>query len=155
MSRFIEGADRHQSTLLPDCLDDHVAEENAVRVADVFVDELELSGLWFRIETSETGRPGYHPATLLKRTRRCWFQTRLSRSVTVSARRGDMPQIHELRRPGYTPACQVGSGCSRAPGTGPEAIVQAGVRHQRCTQPELGPGLDRDTARFNPHRPNT
>ena len=67
MSGFIEGADRHQTTLFPGCLDDYVAEESAVRVIDVLVDELDLSGLGFRAEANETGRPGYHPATMLKR----------------------------------------------------------------------------------------
>ena len=66
MSGFIEGADRHQTTLFPECLDDYVAEESAVRGIDVFVDELDLSGLGFRAEANETGRPGYHPATMLK-----------------------------------------------------------------------------------------
>ncbi len=66
MSGFIEGANRTQSTLFPGCLDDYVAEESAVRVIDVFVDELDLSGLGFKTEPSETGRPGYHPATMLK-----------------------------------------------------------------------------------------
>ena len=66
MSRFIEGANRYQSTLFPESLDEYVSEDNAVRVVDVFVDELDLSGLGFRTEPSETGRPGYHPATMLK-----------------------------------------------------------------------------------------
>lgn len=66
MSRFIEGADRTQATLFPECLDDYVAEESAVRVIDVFVDELNLTGLGFKTEPSDTGRPGYHPSTMLK-----------------------------------------------------------------------------------------
>jgi hypothetical protein len=45
MKRFVEGADRHQATLLPDCLDDYVAEDNPVRVIEVFIDELDLAGL--------------------------------------------------------------------------------------------------------------
>lgn len=40
MKRFIEGADRTQSTLLPACIDDYVAEDNPVRVIEAFVDEL-------------------------------------------------------------------------------------------------------------------
>ena len=40
MKRFIEGADRSQSTLLPECLDDWVDESNAVRAVDIFVDAL-------------------------------------------------------------------------------------------------------------------
>ncbi len=66
MSGFIEGADRSQATLFPESLDDYVAEKSAVRVIDIFLDELDLSGLRFKTEASETGRPGYHPATMLK-----------------------------------------------------------------------------------------
>ena len=66
MSGFIEGADRTQATLFPECLDDYVAEDSAVRVVDVFVDELDLSGLGFRTMPSDTGRPAYHPGTMLK-----------------------------------------------------------------------------------------
>jgi hypothetical protein len=47
MKRFIEGETRTQVTLLPECLDDYVAEENPVRVVDVFVDELDLGALGF------------------------------------------------------------------------------------------------------------
>jgi transposase len=67
MKRFIEGEDRHQSTLFPEALDDYIAEDNPVRVIDVFVDELELGKLGFeRVEPKETGRPAYHPSMLLK-----------------------------------------------------------------------------------------
>ena len=67
MRRFIEGADRDQSTLLPECLDDWVDESNPVRVVDAFVEALDLGGLGFDdVEPSATGRPGYHPAALLK-----------------------------------------------------------------------------------------
>lgn len=66
MSGFIQGEDRHQATLFPERLDDYVAEDNAVRVIDVFIDELDISGLGFRTEPSDTGRPAYHPTTLLK-----------------------------------------------------------------------------------------
>ena len=67
MGRFVEGADRSQSTLLPECLDDWVHEENTVRVIDAFVDALDLGELGFDgVEAAVTGRPGYHPATLLK-----------------------------------------------------------------------------------------
>ena len=65
MSRFIEGKDRHQRLLLPDCLDDFVRSESPVRVVDVFIDELDLAALGFA-GAAATGRPGYHPATLLK-----------------------------------------------------------------------------------------
>jgi transposase len=66
MSGFIEGEDRHQATLFPEGLDDYIAEDSAVRVIDVFIDDLDLSGLGFRIKPNDTGRPAYHPWTLLK-----------------------------------------------------------------------------------------
>lgn len=67
MGRFVEGEDRSQSTLLPERLDDYVTEDNPVRVVDVFVDNLDLTSLGFdRVFAHATGRPGYHPATLLK-----------------------------------------------------------------------------------------
>jgi transposase len=67
MKRFVEGVDRGQSTLLPECLDDFIDEDNPVRVFDVFVDELDLGGLGFdRVDPKATGRPGYHPSDLLK-----------------------------------------------------------------------------------------
>jgi len=67
MKRFIEGEDRKQVTLLPECLDDYLGADNPVRIVDVFVDQLELRGLGFSgVEPAETGRPSYHPAVLLK-----------------------------------------------------------------------------------------
>lgn len=67
MKRFVEGVDRGQSTLFPDRLEDWIGEDNPVRVVDVFVDELDLGGVGFgRVEPLATGRPGYHPAVLLK-----------------------------------------------------------------------------------------
>ncbi|MEP6898326.1 MAG: IS1182 family transposase [Rhodanobacter sp.] len=67
MGRFVEGEDRSQSTLLPERLDDYVTEDNPVRVVDVFVDNLNLATLGFdRVIAQATGRPGYHPSTLLK-----------------------------------------------------------------------------------------
>jgi transposase len=66
MSGFIKGADRNQATLFPESLDDYVAEESAVRVVDVFVDELDLGSRGFKAEPADTGRPGYDPATMLK-----------------------------------------------------------------------------------------
>ena len=67
MKRFVQGECRTQSTLLPELLDDYIAETNPVRVVDVFVDELDLGKLEFSgVEPAATGRPAYHPATLLK-----------------------------------------------------------------------------------------
>ena len=47
MKGFVQGADRQQTTLLPECLDDWVDESNPVRAVDVFVDALELRDLGF------------------------------------------------------------------------------------------------------------
>ena len=67
MKRFIEGADRGQWTLLPECLDDWIDESNPVRVIDAFVDALDLAELGFEgVEPAATGRPSYHPSVLLK-----------------------------------------------------------------------------------------
>jgi transposase len=67
MKRFIEGQDRSQVTLLPECLDDYLGEDNPVRVVDAFVDELSLEELGFEgAQPAATGRPSYHPAVLLK-----------------------------------------------------------------------------------------
>ena len=61
MKRYVEGWDRRQCYLLPECVDDYVDENNPVRAVDAFVDELELSTLGFeRATPAETGRPGYH-----------------------------------------------------------------------------------------------
>src|SRR5882762_8955890 len=67
LSRFIEGEERSQSVLFPESLDEWITEDNPVRVVDAFVEELDLAELGFgRAEPAETGRPAYHPGTLLK-----------------------------------------------------------------------------------------
>src|SRR5438128_5356110 len=67
MKRFVEGTDRGQSTLFPECLDDWIDEDNPVRVIDVFVDALDLGALDFGgVDPKATGRPSYHPSILLK-----------------------------------------------------------------------------------------
>ena len=67
MKRFVEGADRGQSTLFPECLEDWIDENNPVRVIDGFVDTLDLGALDFEgVAPAETGRPAYHPSVLLK-----------------------------------------------------------------------------------------
>ena len=61
------GEDRLQVALLPHCLDDNVTQNNPVRVIEAFVDELDLTTLGFEgVVPEATGRPAYHPATLLK-----------------------------------------------------------------------------------------
>jgi len=67
MSRYIEGEQRAQSVLFPEQLEDWITEDNPVRAVDAFVDELDLTELGFAgAQPAATGRPAYHPATLLK-----------------------------------------------------------------------------------------
>ena len=66
MSGFIESASRSQATLFPDRLDDYITEENTIRVIDAFIDSLDLSNLGFKTASAVTGRPAYHPSTMLK-----------------------------------------------------------------------------------------
>ena len=67
MKRFIEGADRTQVSLLPDCVDDYVGPDDPVRVIEAFVDQLDLREMGFAsIDPEATGRPAYHPSVLLK-----------------------------------------------------------------------------------------
>ena len=67
MRRFVEGVDRGQTTLFPECLEDWIGEDNPVRVVDVFVEELNLAELGFGgVDPEATGRPSYHPSILLK-----------------------------------------------------------------------------------------
>lgn len=65
MKRFIEGDDREQGVLFPDHLADFVSEDNPVRAVDAFVNALDLVDIGFS-GAAATGRPGYHPAVLLK-----------------------------------------------------------------------------------------
>jgi transposase len=67
MSRFVQSEERTQETFLPRRLEDYVTENNPVRVVDVFVEELDLGGLGFAgMQPEATGRPAYHPSTMLK-----------------------------------------------------------------------------------------
>ena len=67
MKRFVEGTDRGQSMLFPECLEDWVCEDNPVRVIDAFVEQLDRAELTFcGVAPEATGRPSYHPSALLK-----------------------------------------------------------------------------------------
>jgi transposase len=67
MKRFVEGEDRSQISLLPQCLDDFVGEDNPIRAIEALVEELDLHEMGFEgAEPASTGRPAYHPAVLLK-----------------------------------------------------------------------------------------
>ena len=48
------------------CIDDYVGAESSVRAIEAFIDMLDLAALGFDVEPEATGRPGYHPAMMLK-----------------------------------------------------------------------------------------
>ena len=66
MSGFITGESRTQATLFPEQLDDYVSEDNATRVIDFFIDGIDLSVMGFKTTPAATGRPAYHPESMLK-----------------------------------------------------------------------------------------
>ena len=76
MKRFVEGQDRSQLILLPDCLDDYVGEDNPVRIVDAFIDELDLAVLGFAgVVPEATGRPSYHPASMPNSTHNLFMKS--------------------------------------------------------------------------------
>jgi transposase len=111
MRRFVEGVDRGQGMLLPERLEDWVGEDNAVRVIDVFVEELDLAELGFSgVDPEAAGRPSYHPSVLLKLyiygyLNRVQSSRRLEREagrnvevVWLTGRLAPPPGLHPLRR---------------------------------------------------------
>lgn len=66
MSKFIIGSDRSQIPLFASSMDQAIAQDNEVRLIDLFVDSLKLADFGFDFTFVENGRPAYHPADLLK-----------------------------------------------------------------------------------------
>lgn len=67
MKRFVEGEARAQMSLLPECLDDYIPDDNPVRVIEAFIDALNLDKLGFAgMTAAATGRPSYHPSVMVK-----------------------------------------------------------------------------------------
>ena len=66
MSKFIIGSDRSQIPLFASSMDQAIAQDNQVRLIDLFVDSLKLADFGFDLTFVENGRPAYHPADLLK-----------------------------------------------------------------------------------------
>lgn len=94
MKRFIEGADRAQITLFPDCLDDHIAEDNPARAVEAFIDALDLGTLGFEgVVPAATGRPSYHPSVLLKPLP--FAAPFLGRKISLE-NKFSSPMVHEL-----------------------------------------------------------
>ena len=63
----IAGADREQSVLFPELIDDYVGQDNPVRLLDASIGGLDLVALGFtHAHTAATGRPPYDPGDLLR-----------------------------------------------------------------------------------------
>ncbi len=64
---FVRGENRDQGTMLPECVDDYVAEDNPVRVIDAYVESLDMEKLGFtKFKPNNTGRPMYDPKDFQK-----------------------------------------------------------------------------------------
>ena len=67
MSRYVEGENRKQLSMLPISLDDMISNDNPVRIIDALVDSLDMKSLGFQYAvTKDAGRKPYNPRTLLK-----------------------------------------------------------------------------------------
>jgi transposase len=121
MTRFVVGDDRSQSTLFPERLDDYLGEDNPVRAIDVFVDELDLAKLGFGgVEPEVTGRPAYHPATLLKiyvygYLNRVQSSRRLERECQRNIERDVLAEmvLDEIAGAPHLPRCESTACCMR------------------------------------------
>lgn len=64
---YVKGVDRNQTTLFPESIEDYIAEDNPVRVIDIYVEQLDMSALKFNFATPPSvGRPPYNPRIMLK-----------------------------------------------------------------------------------------
>ena len=95
MARYVEGGDRQQVTLLPECLDDYIAEDNPVRVVDAFVDELDLEALGF-------ARPAGHRARMHS------LLVCIARATRLKHMRGRTKRGDHIRQPDYRPSMPTG-----------------------------------------------
>lgn len=64
---YIKGENRAQAILFPESLDEYISSDNPVRIIDEYVRGIDLEALQFTHSTpSFSGRPPYHPATMIK-----------------------------------------------------------------------------------------
>ncbi|MFM2292727.1 MAG: hypothetical protein RIS29_2540 [Bacteroidota bacterium] len=64
--KFINGTNRNQLPLFASSIDDAIAQDNEIRLIDLFVDSLKFPDFGFTFDFVENGRPAYHPSDLLK-----------------------------------------------------------------------------------------
>ena len=62
--KFITGKDRNQTEFF--CLEQAIAQDNEVRLIDLFVASINLADFGFDMQFIDNGRPAYHPSELLK-----------------------------------------------------------------------------------------
>jgi len=63
----IQGQDRNQLILFPECIEDYISSDNMVRVIDEFIEQTDLKKLGFtRTESNEFGRSSYSSKPLSK-----------------------------------------------------------------------------------------
>lgn len=64
---YHRGQSRDQASFFPEALDELLPANHAVRIIDLFVEQLNLAELGFsKVKLAGKGRPPYHPADLLK-----------------------------------------------------------------------------------------
>src|SRR6266498_3864299 len=133
MKRFVEGTDRSQTTLFPECLEDWICEDNPVRVIDVFVDELDLADLRFEgVDPEVTGRPSYHPSVLLK----LYIYGYLNRVQSSRRLEREAGRIVSLIHPAVSafPERVVGSACALSFSRLARRSLALRPAHSRCHQ---------------------
>src|SRR5215831_15618399 len=82
MRRFVEGIDREQATLFPECLEDWIDQDNPVRAIDAFVDKLDLRGVGFDgVAPETTGRPSRLIRSLRKLHRKSYSANQITKCV--------------------------------------------------------------------------
>jgi Transposase domain (DUF772) len=100
MRRFVEGIDREQATLFPECLEDWIDRDNPVRAIDAFVDKLDLTGVGFDgVAPEATGRPSYHPSELLLKLYIYGYLNRVQSSRRLEREAGRNVEVTDWMRP--------------------------------------------------------
>ena len=64
--QYIQGKDREQSVLFPQCLDQIIYTNSDVRFIDLFAESIQPADFKFVTKQSVEGRPAYNPKDLLK-----------------------------------------------------------------------------------------
>ncbi len=93
MKRFVEGIECWQSTLVPECLEDWICEDNPVRVLDAFAEELDLAELKF------CGVEPRQPAALVPSPRR--YSGSTSTAISIGFSRADGLSARAAQRRGH------------------------------------------------------